>query len=772
MNQLSATREKPKLAVARAELTLARDDAFPLRRVPLKPDPLEGLVVAFGMLDLDQHDHIEVTLDLVPMTPAATRHWRTTNVENKTEEMSGRGWRDDVAKSLWGAKAGTGGQGRTPRAYGLQRADQSRQERLLSEALANTEPHFKFQLLVRTSSESRGRAVALLQATLAAMNQFDGENSLRTVGKRRFIGARFVGADSVWRRRQFDKRIDNWRFVERTNCIVGVSEMAGLMKPATKSCRGERVLRSEGSLSAPPTDLIEYDFVNPPPNTFLLGAVGGGLAAERYVAAPLKDSFFSYSPGKSRWGKTESNLVRFAELARSNRCSTLFLDPHADALDRVKPYLAALGCADRVIELSIAAGDTTSQVGWNPFAKSNLVGEDAIGKQTQLIVDSIASTMGWGGNRGPRAMAILTVSVQTLLELSAKLPADVSPTIFQVSTLLESESWRQSVVPHLSAKRRRYWEEKFEKKLAGSDATNPITNLIDRLWAIQSVRAMLGSSTSTYNLRAAIDTNKIILVRLRGTGETDKLIASLIVYDLMKAVMGRTNIEPEKRVPVHAWLDEVQEYDSAVKTQIAALLEQTAKYGMRLHLLNQDPRALQDRTLSALLNNRSHLLATAVQDPVSASRLADAMDRDMGSEVIRHVRQFHGIAQTTVAGNQSAPYRYRSIGLEEAYGPEPGTPESNAKLQQLIDQNSGRRPIQETLAALDTLDDRIVAALENGASSTPAGTSQPNRSGRPGLDRVALSLVRPEANSAPQGETTSPYRPDSVRGSHQENPQL
>jgi len=754
----SVEAKQPKLAIARAELTLARDDAYPLRRVPLNPDPLVGIVDVFAMLDPEQHDHIEITLDLVPMTSAATRNWRLSHVADKTEEESSSGWRGDVATALWGAPAGTRGQGGPPRMYGLKRADKRREERLLSEALANPEPHFIFQLLIRTKSESRGRAVALLQATLAAMNQFDGDNSLRVIGSRRFVGMRFAGADSPWRRYQFDRRIDKWRFAKRSNSIVGTSELAGLMKPATMNCRGDRVLRSQEALAPPPNNLITYDFERPPPNTFLIGAVRGGSKGERYVAAPLADSFFSYSPGKSRWGKTESNLVRFVELSRAGKCSTLFLDPHADALARVKPYLAEVGCADRIIELSIAAGDTRAQVGWNPLAKSNLVGEDAIGMQTQLVTDSIAATLGWGGNRAPRALAILQASVQTLLELSAKLPAEVSPTIFQISTMITSDTWREQILPHLSRKRRRYWEETFPK-LPG-EATAPITNFLERLQGIESVAAMLGSSTSTYNLRSAIDSNKVILVRLRGTGEIDKLIASLVVYDLMKAVMGRTNIDPDKRVPVHAWFDEVQEYDAAVKTQIAALLEQTAKYGMRLHLLNQDPGALQGRTLAALLNNRSHLLATAVQDPGSAKKLAESMD---SRNVVRSIHQFHGVAQTTVAGEQSDAYRYRSIGLDEAYGPAPGTDASNRQLQELIDHNSGRRPIAETLAALDTLDDRIIEALNQTMPARAAHAGQDGQPQRSSVNRATLSLVDPHGEMAPPGRDGSPYRPDSVR---------
>jgi len=440
----------------------------------------------------------------------------------------------------------------------------------------------------------------------------------------------------------------------------------------------------------------------------LIGAVSAGMGPERYVAAPLEDSLFSYSPGKSRWGKSESNLVRFAELARANKCSTLFLDPHADALERVKPYLEQLGVADRIIELSIAQGEARTQIGWNPFAKSNLVGEDAIGRQTQLITDSLASTM------------------------------------------LESEAWRDQVVPHLSKRRRRFWEETFPKY--PGEATTPITNFIERLAGVSTAAALLGSSESTYDLRSAIDSRKIILVRLRGGGQLDQMIASLVVNDLMKAVMSRTDIAPADRVPVHAWLDEVQTYDAAVKTQIASLLEETAKYGMRLHLLNQDPRALQERTLDAVVNNASHLLVTAVDAPKSAEWLSKALRKKVEAETVSSVRKYHGIAQTNVDGVKADPYRYRSIGLEEAYGPPPGDDASRAELQALIDRNSGRRPIAETLAALDTLDDRILEHL-SGAMSTSRPAAGASNGSSDGLEKAQLTVV----------PARSPYSSDSVR---------
>lgn len=59
------------------------------------------------------------------------------------------------------------------------------------------------------------------------------------------------------------------------------------------------------------------------------------------------------------------------------------------------------------------------------------------------------------------------------------------------------------------------------------------------------------------------------------------------------------------------FFDEVQTYDGASRGHLVSLLEQSAKYGLRAFLLNQNPERLTPQTLDAVMTNRSHL-ATAV----------------------------------------------------------------------------------------------------------------------------------------------------------------
>src|ERR1700694_5318639 len=53
--------------VARGELSLARADRWPLREVPLTPDPLSGIVQAYGQLNSALAESAEVCFDLLAL---------------------------------------------------------------------------------------------------------------------------------------------------------------------------------------------------------------------------------------------------------------------------------------------------------------------------------------------------------------------------------------------------------------------------------------------------------------------------------------------------------------------------------------------------------------------------------------------------------------------------------------------------------------------------------------------------------------------------------
>ena len=163
-------------------------------------------------------------------------------------------------------------------------------------------------------------------------------------------------------------------------------------------------------------------------------------------------------------------------------------------------------------------------------------------------------------------------------------------------------------------------------------------------------------------------------------------------------------------MPFYVFLDEVQTYDGAAGGNLAALLEQTAKYGIRATLLNQNPERLTRETLNALTTNRSHLITTAL-NAHAASLLAREWGSDPPATAITGLPRWTFLAQVTHEGKPTRPFMFAGSSVEEQYA-DTFQQHVPPDVQRTIDEASGRTPAAETVAALDTLDERIKEHLE------------------------------------------------------------
>ncbi len=126
----------------------------------------------------------------------------------------------------------------------------------------------------------------------------------------------------------------------------------------------------------------------------------------------------------------------------------------------------------------------------------------------------------------------------------------------------------------------------------------------------------LGQSQSTFSWRKAIDTGRIVLVRL-GTGVGGKFAGILMLGELVRSALSRAEVPKERRsLPPYLhylFLDDRRIYDEGEnKETAAALLEECRKFGLRAVVMNQNPRRLSELTYRGLSTKHSHILSSAV----------------------------------------------------------------------------------------------------------------------------------------------------------------
>ncbi len=693
-------------AVARVELVLARSSIEPLRQVGLDPDPLMSVARAIGNVEHEAGEAAEVCIDLLPLTAG-----RRGRVRRRLLRQARREHQHQSVGAAFGELIDSPRRGGRGGALPADLVERRSGQRALTSKLGSPEPLFELQVLVQATAPTRGRAVQLVQGLAATFDQFTGENHFRARGLRLPGGLALLGgADGLLRRRRFDRRLRTGLFRPGRAGIVTASEIAGLLKPPSVKCVAPNVVRSGGVIPPPPSGLPTF---HGQPDLLPLGRVST-QRGERLVGVPLRDTFFSYMGGRSRYGKTETAIGQCLHLARSGH-GVFFLDPHEDAIAKLKGYLTDEGLRERVVEINLA--DPDRQPGWNLFASHGLPASRRA-ERVDAVVDAFASALNWG-EQNTRALNLITQAAQALTELSARLPQALAPTLFQVPTLLGNDEWRDAVLPFVSPATRSFFVDRFPR--LSTEAITPVTNLIDRLRVSPSVAALLGSPVSTYDVRAAMDRGQIVLACPGSGSVRDRLIANFLVYDLLHQAKTRAELAPEQRRPFYLFLDEVQTYDGAASDTLAALLEQAAKYGIRACLFNQNPERLSPATWNAVSTNRSHLMSTAMNSK-AAAMLAREWGGQVKPDVLTKIERYTYLASVTLNAEISPPFLIHGVPVEDLF-PDAYRPDQLGALEDAIDRATGRRAITGAVAALNDHDQAILQHL------CPQGDEEPDPDG-------------------------------------------
>ncbi len=740
------------LYIARAELVLARRDQRPLREVALDPDPLGMIAAACAALDTTAGEQIDMVVDLLPVSGSAVARRRRRLIRTGARRgpslfgtpISGAGGGragglDAVRAGVTGASGSGGwgsaiqagvtggtldggaGAGRGP-AYGRLTPRRDLEWEVGKYTPAQTV--FAVQVLIRAAASHPVRARALLQQLVAAWDAWTGENWWRPVGPRRTRWAPY--SNVWWRRRAFDLRMDRGDFAPaapRWRRWVTADELAPLLKPPTANMTASNVARCGGVVPPAPASLPTF---TGQPDVVPVGLVTGGDGRTRLAGVWARDLLFAANFGKAGYGKTELGLVQLVARAFAGE-GCWFLDPHGAAVARVLPYLTDPAIADRVWEIRLGTPRMASRIAtWNPLSMEGRRLEE-VQSVVGAVVGAIASAQGWGES-APRARTILSNAVRTLAQLAWQLcrdgRPDLQPTVFQIRTLLTDETWREKVLAHLPGEILVFWRTAFPSYTP--DAITTVTNAIDRLDASLSLRAFLGAPQGGYDVRRAMDEGRIVLLAPSGTGEADRMVASLLIFDLFRAGLSRQDLLDAGKTPrtLWAWLDELTAIDGASRGYVAAILEQLRKYQVRLLAMTQMAMRLSESTRYALMNNQSLLSATGADhdEAVYVTRRLPGIS----PETLMGVDRYEYVMSAVVRGTRSTPFRVRGVPIDQVYA-DHHNPAGLDELRERIDANLGRRPIGEILAAQSSLDGDIRAHLTRPRPAAGGGDTAPEK---------------------------------------------
>lgn len=284
-----------------------------------------------------------------------------------------------------------------------------------------------------------------------------------------------------------------------------------------------------------------------------------------------------YVIGKTGVGKS-TMLENMAIQDIQNGEGVIFIDPHGSSAEKLLDFVPE----DRVKDvIYFDPSDVEHPLAFN-------IMEDVGFDQRHNVVSGLMGVFErlWADSWSARMQYILQNTLLALLEYP-------DSTLIDVNRMLINKEFRASVVNNITDQVvKSFWTEEFANygDRYTQEATPAIQNKIGQLVSNPLVRNIIGQPKSSFDLRKAMDEQKIVICNLsKGKmGDSNStMIGAVLVIRTYLAAMSRAKESPSlqnKLPPCYLYVDEFQ---NVVNKAFANILSESRKYGLGLIIANQ-----------------------------------------------------------------------------------------------------------------------------------------------------------------------------------------
>lgn len=306
-----------------------------------------------------------------------------------------------------------------------------------------------------------------------------------------------------------------------------------------------------------------------------------------------------YVIGKTGMGKTNL-LENLAIQDIKHGKGVAFIDPHGDTAEKLIKAIPANRIND-VIYFNPADQD---------FPIAFNVMENVNPEYKHLIASGLVGVFKklWADSWGPRLEYILRNAILALLEYPGS-------TLLGVTRILVDKDYREKVVANVSDPVvRAFWVDEFSKwnDRVLQEVISPIQNKVGQFLSTSLIRNIVGQTKSSFDVREAMDSNKILIMNLskgRVGEDASALIGAMMITKIQLAAMERVDILEEERQDFYLYVDEFQNFATE---SFANILSEARKYRLNLVLANQYIAQLDEKVSDAVFGNAGTIISFRV----------------------------------------------------------------------------------------------------------------------------------------------------------------
>ncbi len=545
---------QPNGQIASAHLIFGREQFFPIHTYKkLETDPLNALTNALAKVEAGDGAAIQI------LVRSARKTWRAKGVKIASMMQQGRSY-DQARKGAGLIKHVSQEEktGEKAKEYRLSPLEEQ-MVKSIEEKVGQLGLDANINLVA--SSPTPGRAQLVLGNLIGAFNQFSSPqygNAFKRVseGKSRIVS-------------DFILRI----FHDKRRMVMTPDELASLWHLPLPSTETPNIRWLMARKAPPPANL--------PKEGLLLGVVKyrGQEHPVRIKQADRRRHM--YIIGKSGSGKTEMLKAMVKQDIEAGR-GVCVIDPHGDFAQDALTFVPKQR-ADDVIFFSPA--DTERPMGLNLLEYDERYPEQKtfVINEMLKIFDKLYDLKSTGGPMFEQYMRNAMILVMDD-------PASGS-TLMEIPRVLSDERFRAYKLSKCKTQVvKDFWLKEASKAGGEASLANMVPYITSKLTPFITndiVRPIIGQQKSAFNVREAMDGQKILLLDLsKGKlGDLNAyLIGMVLVGKILMAALSRTDIAADERKDFYLYIDEFQNF---ITDSISTILSEARKYGLDLTLAHQ-----------------------------------------------------------------------------------------------------------------------------------------------------------------------------------------
>lgn len=337
----------------------------------------------------------------------------------------------------------------------------------------------------------------------------------------------------------------------------------------------------------------------PEKNITLLGKTNFRGQQKKFGIRPDDRRRHIYMAGKTGMGKSTllENMI-FSDI--QNGKGVAIIDPHGDLADAVLHFVPKNRTNDVII---FDPSDREFPISFNILEcpdseKKHLVASGVLGVFKKMFAES------WG----PRLEHILRNTLLALIEAGGQ-------SILGILRMLADDKYRLEILKRVKDPIvLSFWNDEFGKwqPRQRTEAVSPIQNKVGQFLSSSIVRNILGQTKSSFSLRFAMDTKKIMIINLSkgNIGEDiSNLLGAMLITKFQLDVMSRSDIAEKDRTDFYLYVDEFQNFATQ---SFATILSEARKYKLNLTVANQYLAQMEDEVREAIFGNVGTLITFQV----------------------------------------------------------------------------------------------------------------------------------------------------------------